>query len=67
MCSHTHTHTYIHVYNTLVQGHEEVYCLMATIEIACFHLPVSLLTGLYLMLCRVFSYVSTSYTGRVSS
>ena len=43
---------YTHIYNILVQRHQEVYCLMATIEIAPFHLPSSLFTSLYLMLAE---------------
>lgn len=43
---------YTHIYNILVQRHQEVYCLMATIERAPFHLPASLFTSLYLMLAE---------------
>ena len=43
---------YTHIYNILVQRHQEVYCLMVTNEIAPFHLPSSLFTSLYLMLAE---------------
>ena len=41
---------YTHIYDMIVQRHQEVRCLMATPEIAPFHLPASLFTSLYLML-----------------
>ena len=41
---------YTHICDILAQRHQEVHCLMATTEIAPFHLPASLFTSLYLML-----------------